>query len=418
MNRDATDVAPPAPKRSVVLEPWGQGLPRAGQWRNGFAIVDFDGDGQLDIVHGPARKSATRVPQIFAGDGAGTFKLLTRYTFPDLPYDYGDVAVADFDGDGALDLAVASHLIGVAVLVRRGDTFEPYATEIGLLGVAPKVAPKAAAPKLPMTGFSSRAIEAADWNGDGRADLIVSSDGPRPFQALHGGAPARHRVAVLVGKPGGFEPVFPVTDLPAHGDSLVVAELDPTPGLEILAAANVVGSRNLLYRKTDAGLALGELPGAPDERVVRAVATLAHPNGPPRLLLGGLAMGKHGLEGTLDLVQLSASPGAETTTQLFGGEPLRAISAIATGDLDADGQSEVAFGDEQGTLRVLESDGEALAQTGQVTPRRQLAGCAVYAIAFMNLDGRAGDEVVVSYAGDDGACPSSGGIEIYRRVAK
>lgn len=73
---------------------------------------------------GPARKSPTRVPQIFAGDGKGNFTLLTRYTFPRIAFDYGDVAVADFDGDASLGIALASHLQRIAVLLRRGDAFE------------------------------------------------------------------------------------------------------------------------------------------------------------------------------------------------------------------------------------------------------------------------------------------------------
>ena len=41
------------------LLPFGDGLPARGQWRNGFALADMNGDGYLDIVHGPARKAFT-----------------------------------------------------------------------------------------------------------------------------------------------------------------------------------------------------------------------------------------------------------------------------------------------------------------------------------------------------------------------
>lgn len=410
----------PAPVMPLAaLEPWGHGLPRAGQWRHGFVIVDFDGDGHLDVVHGPARKSATRAPQVFAGDGQGSFRLLERYRFPELPYDYGDVAVADFDGDGALDLALAAHLVGVAVLVRRGDAFEPYGVELGLLGTEPVKRAGADPIARPMAGFSSRALEAADWDGDGRVDLIASSDGPRAFELLGKGTRARRGVAVLLGREGGFEPVFPVTDLPAHGDSLAIADLDPAPGLEILAANNVVGSRNLVYRRTEAGLALGELPGAPAGRVIRVVAALpARPGDavPARVLLGGVAQGERGLEGSLDLVQLATAGAAASSTRLFRGEPQRAVTAIGVGDLDGDGQSDVVFGDEQGTLRVLASEGDGLVERGQVPAPSELAGCAVYGIVFSNLDGLAGDELVVSYAGDDGACTTAGALRSYRRV--
>lgn len=410
--------ATPSSEIKPLLERWGQGLPRAGQWRHGFAVVDFDGDGQLDIVHGPARKSATRVPQIFAGDGHGNFTLLARYRFPDVAFEYGDVAVADFDGDGALDLALASHLQGIAVLLRRGDAFETTGYDLGLIHDSSKEAKRVPPTNPVMKGFSSRAIEALDWNLDGRMDLIAECDGPRPFAAIQGTPQPQPCLAVLLGKPDGFEPLFPATYVPGHGDSLVITELDPAPGLEILAAANVVGSKNLMYRNTDAGLVLGELPGAPEQRVVRVVAALPPANGVARIVLGGVASGEHGLEGSLDLVNIPAGAGAASSIRVYRGEPQRAVTAIGAGDVEGDGKPEVIFGDEQGLLRVLTSENGSLVQTGQVDPPSALAGCAVYGIVFSNLDGEAGDEIIVSYAGDDGACTAAGAIEIYRRAAK
>ena len=375
----------------IGLAAWGSGLPRKGQWRNGFDVIDFDGDGELDIVHAPARKSRDRAPQIFLGNGEGHFTPQTRFHFPSVPLDYGDVAVADYDGDGELDLALASHLLGLHVLVRRGDEFNPYGADLPAL-----------------SNFSSRAIEAFDWNADGRMDLIASSDGPRPFEVLPNGPRSRRGIVVLLGIEGGFEPLLPVSDVEGYGDSLAIGELDRAPGLEILAASNVVGSKNLLYRTTEAGLTLGPLAGAPDERVVRTVAIAQQRSG-SSVLLGGLAMGARGLEGTLDLVEPNG-----TTTRLFRGDPLRAVSGLGTGDIDADGELDVILGEENGRLRRFEAEGGSFRAGEVIEPDSQLAGCSVYGVVFANLDRHVGDEVVVSYAGDDGACPSSGGIVVYR----
>src|SRR5258707_1200039 len=41
---------------SLTFQPFGAGLPTSGQWREGFRLADLNGDGQLDLVHGPARK--------------------------------------------------------------------------------------------------------------------------------------------------------------------------------------------------------------------------------------------------------------------------------------------------------------------------------------------------------------------------
>ena len=53
--------------------PFGEGLPQSGQWRDGFAVADMNGDGHLDIVHGPPRKSFG-TPVIFLGNGKGSWR--------------------------------------------------------------------------------------------------------------------------------------------------------------------------------------------------------------------------------------------------------------------------------------------------------------------------------------------------------
>src|SRR4029453_9919415 len=101
------------------LEEFGRGLPQRGQWREGFAVVDFDGDGNLDIVHGPPRKGSP-VPVVFLGDGHGNWRQQALKSSRPGGYDYGDVAVADFNRDGRLDVVLGIHLRGLVVLVAGG----------------------------------------------------------------------------------------------------------------------------------------------------------------------------------------------------------------------------------------------------------------------------------------------------------
>jgi len=56
-------------------------------------VADMNGDGHLDIVHGPARKQSGP-PVIFLGDGQGSWTQWKEARFPSLAYDYGDVEVA------------------------------------------------------------------------------------------------------------------------------------------------------------------------------------------------------------------------------------------------------------------------------------------------------------------------------------
>ncbi len=99
----ATFLAPIATVDRLQLGPFGAGLPEQGLWRNGFDLADIDGDGQIDFVHGPTRRGGDQ-PRIFLGDGHGTWRPY-RVSVPPGLLDYGDVKVADFNGDGKADLA-------------------------------------------------------------------------------------------------------------------------------------------------------------------------------------------------------------------------------------------------------------------------------------------------------------------------
>lgn len=66
--------------------PFDRGLPRSGQWRDGFAVADINDDGHMDIVFGPARKSFGG-PAIFLGDSKGNWSRWSAATFPPLAYD-------------------------------------------------------------------------------------------------------------------------------------------------------------------------------------------------------------------------------------------------------------------------------------------------------------------------------------------
>src|SRR5215213_2322445 len=132
----------------LSFHPFDTGLPRSGQWRNGFAVADMNGDGSPDLAFGCPRKQPGP-PVIFLNEGHGRWRRWDEVQFPALPFDYGAVAAADFDGNGANDLAVASHFTGVTVVLGDGHgTFVP--SQEGL------IFRKADAPEGPAP-FSSRA---------------------------------------------------------------------------------------------------------------------------------------------------------------------------------------------------------------------------------------------------------------------
>jgi hypothetical protein len=136
----------------------------AGSHPQSVAVGNFTGNGILDLAVADAGDSNHGDPgnvSILLGNGDGTFQAAHNFPAGSHPL---SVAVADFNGDGLLDLVVAGDT--VRVLLGRGDgTFE--STHVSYIA-----------------GFNPTSVAIGDFNGDGSPDLAVANYGSNDVSIL------------------------------------------------------------------------------------------------------------------------------------------------------------------------------------------------------------------------------------------
>jgi hypothetical protein len=132
----------------------GPPIPDGYEWASAIAVGDLNGDGKLDLVTTSVDYYGTSYVSALIGHGDGTF---TPH-ISDQPYgpDYSySLALADFNGDGNIDLAAGSTYGSGLILRGNGDgIFQPPNGELGVV---------------------STYLTAADLDGDGSLDLATAS---------------------------------------------------------------------------------------------------------------------------------------------------------------------------------------------------------------------------------------------------
>jgi hypothetical protein len=121
---------------------------------NDVALADFDGDGDLDILDAGPVGGWTGYAAVFWNGGAGTFQ--NRSFFPGRKQEQWGVSVADLEGDGDCDIALAVKDLGVA-RVFRNEGKRVFTDVRGSF----------------RSGYD---VDLCDLNGDGLMELVQDED--------------------------------------------------------------------------------------------------------------------------------------------------------------------------------------------------------------------------------------------------
>jgi hypothetical protein len=279
-----------------------------------IAAADWSGDGRVDLL------TANRTAKSLAGyvqQADGSFHATPDLLLASGLIDPVSVALADLDGDGALDIAVAdfggSH---VALFHQSANGTFPAAPD-AILG-------------SPATTNGPSMVLAADLNGDGRIDLATANTSAKTL-------------SVFFQQPGGTFPATPDLTLggPAttNGPVVVAAGDIDGDGLVDLACANQAGNNVTIFLAT----APGVFPSSPS-------LVLTHPS---LLAPTGLSIEDVDLDGSRDVVCgcsgsdsivlfFQTNPGTFPVTEVIGSATYtRSSMTLSVVDLDGDGDQDI-----------------------------------------------------------------------------
>jgi len=183
---------------------------------DGGAVADFNNDGHLDVVI-----MSNSVPQawVFLGNGLGGFGAPAIITLPNTPE---NVVAADFNRDGNVDMALAGNSTGPLVIILHGNgngTFQPPTT-IG-------------------TTTGESVVLSEDFNNDGNPDLAVYTTNALMILLGNGASGFQPPTTIPVPDASG---IVKVGDLTGDGFAdLIVGTVSATASQLLLFAGNGAG---------------------------------------------------------------------------------------------------------------------------------------------------------------------------------
>jgi len=286
------------------------------------AVADFNGDGVPEIAL--AYSTMAGAPPhpgtiaVYLQDPAhlGTFLAPSNYAVPNDPW---DVVAADLNGDGKVDLAVVNT-------IATNDTVG--SSSVSVLLQDPANPGKFLAASNYTTGYAPVAVAVGDVNQDGRPDLIVSnSDG----------------ITVVLQSstaPGQFQPQ-PTISVSGGTAGIAIADVDADGRNDIIATA--ADLMVYLQSSSAAGTFRAPVHYAAGAQPYAVVAQDLNGDGHPDLAVANLGSADGSVKASLSVVlQNPAAPGTFLPATAYATD-VRSWS-VSAGDLNNDGMPDLVVG--------------------------------------------------------------------------
>ncbi len=343
------------------------------QLGNNHVLADFNGDGRLDLAGIGAQSAA-----VLLSTGPGTFG--PRVEYPVFTWAQ-DLAAGDFNGDGKQDLVVTINdpQVGLALLAGRGDG--TFAAPVNFANTS---------------GFDSPAVVATDVTGDGRLDIVIAHQ----IACYTAPCTVANTISLMVGNGDGtFQPTREI-DVGRGMSKIAVGDFNRDGNADLAIA----GDSSRVYRLYGAGdgtfVQQPTLTMTPDTFAVDAT---------------DIDVGDFNRDGIQDLVVAVALNGSRTAILIGNAdgtfrpplvltEPnLRVPQYQAVVDLNGDGFQDLAItlGDgTQGLMQVRNGNGDGTFQAALYflvpAPKSSIGG---FAIVAGNLSGDTKPDLVLGIVG-------------------
>jgi hypothetical protein len=376
-----------------------------GTGTDSVALADVNGDGKLDLIAtnqcaDPSCLSGS--VSVLLGNGDGTFQ-------PEVSYGSGglaatSVAVADVNGDGKPDLLVANLCSGIGAYGGYCPVGNIDSTT-GVVGVLLGNGDGTFQAAIPYYsgGEFAESVAVADFNGDGKPDLVVANNCPSGGEDMDGCQYGSYSVVgVLIGNGDGtFQPAADYDSGGYYTNSVAIADLNGDGKLDIVVGNEVDNYYNMPVGPSTVAVLLGSGSGT-------FQATVAYDSGPFGAEFVAVADvngdGKPDIVAANSVVAVLLGNGdgtVQTAVTYVLGSP---AGSVAVADVNSDGKPDIVVADTVAT--ILPGNGDGTFRTGMSYGSG--GGVADFAaVADLNRDGKP-DLIVANSEGNSGVLLGSG----------